>query len=102
MTNDEKLEKFAEMLDEEVDTKVLSVYLQQAKSLILNTRFPYGCDSKQDIEPRYENLQIELAIVLYNEKGVEGQSSHSENGIARVYRSKNQILAEITPKCGVL
>lgn len=97
MKCEEKLNQMAVMLGEEVDTQILSVYLSQAKSLILNTRFPYGFKDTQEVEPKYEQLQIELAIVLFNERGAEGQSTHSENGVSRTWRSKNQILAEITP-----
>jgi len=97
MSNDEKIQQMQVMLDCVEDTKVLRVYLLQAKSLILNTRFPFGFTLDQEVEPRYEQLQIELAIVLYNERGAEGQSTHSENGVNRTWRSKNQILAEITP-----
>lgn len=97
MTNESKIAQMLIMLGSEEDTNVLEVYLLQAKSLILNTRFPFGYTSDKDVEPKYEQLQIELAIVLFNERGAEGQSNHSENGVSRTWRTKDQILAEITP-----
>lgn len=102
MTCEDKTTRMATLLDEDVDTQLLSAYLQRAKSLILNKRFPYGFKEDQEVEPRFEDLQIELAIVLFNEKGAEGQSAHSENGVARTWRTKDQILEEITPYAGVL
>lgn len=102
MTLDEKISQMVIMLGVEVAPCVLSVYLQQAKSLVLNTRFPYGYEKGQEVEPKYEQLQIELAIVLFNERGAEGQSSHNENGVSRTWRSKSQILGEITPFANVL
>lgn len=102
MTNNEKLTQMSIMLGETVDADVLSVYLLQAKSLILNTRFPFGYSSNQDVEAKYEQLQIELAIVLFNERGAEGQSNHSENGVSRTWRTKNAILAEIAPMVSAL
>lgn len=97
MTNESKIAQMLIMLGSEEDTNVLEVYLLQAKSLILNTRFPFGYTGDKDVEPKYEQLQIELAIVLFNERGAEGQSNHSENGVSRTWRTKDQILAEITP-----
>ena len=103
MNRDEKLQQMQHMLGFVEETDVLDVYLLQAKSLILNTRYPFGYTAEQDkIEPKYEQLQIELAIVLYNERGAEGQSQHSENGVNRTWRSKSQILAEITPFASAL
>ena len=102
MTMDEKLEQMAVMLGEKVENNVLRVYLSSAKSKILNYRFPHGIpEDINDVEAQYEHLQIELAIVLYNERGIEGQATHSENGISRSWRSEKQVLNEITPKAGL-
>lgn len=101
MTNDEKIEQIKVMLGEDYDTDVLSVYLRQAKSFILNKRYPYG-SQPNDVEPQYEQLQIELAITLFNERGVEGQKSHNENGVSRSWRTKDEIMAEVVPYASVL
>ena len=66
---------------------------------ILNKLYPFDWD-KQDLPTKYDQLQIELAIVLYNMKGVEGQSAHSENGVSRTYRSEGEILGEVIPMAG--
>lgn len=101
MTMDEKIEQMATMLGEQENAKVLRVYLNEAKSKILNYRFPHGIpENITDVEARYEQLQIELAITLYNMRGVEGQSAHNENGTNRSWRSEKEILNEITPKAG--
>lgn len=103
MTQDEKIEQMTIMLGEQVDSQTLLAYLNMAKSKIQNHRFPYGIpEDITDVEPQFEQLQIELAIVLFNESGVEGQSNHSENGVSRTWRSESQILLEITPKAGNL
>jgi hypothetical protein len=42
---------------------------------------------------------------MYNKLGVEGQTSHSENGVSRSYSSASvseELLREITPKVGVV
>ena len=101
MSNDEKIEQMQAMLGEDYSPRLLGVYLQQAKQLILNKRFPFG-EQPKEIENKYEQLQIELAITLFNERGAEGQSSHNENGVSRSWRSKDEILAEVVPYASVL
>lgn len=102
MNRDEKLTQMSIMLDEDYDTVILSAYLLQAKSLILNKRFPFGYESDQEVEPKYEQLQIELAIALFNERGAEGQANHNENGISRSWRTKSQLLEEVVPYASAL
>ena len=82
------------------DSELYEVYLLQAKEKILNKLYPYGTD-KKEVPERYDNLQIELAITLYNERGVEGQDKHTENGITRSWKSEVEILAELTPFAGL-
>ena len=96
MTKDEKLERIQVMLGEDdiYDVDVFSVYLDLAKEKILNKRYPFGTELT-DVEERYENLQCELTIALYNQQGGEGESSHSENGVSRSWRTVAQILEEI-------
>lgn len=101
MTDSEKLQQIQTMLGDEYDANLLGVYLRQAKSLILNKRFPYGVQPS-DVEPKYEQLQIELTIALFNERGAEGQKSHNENGVSRVWRSKEEIMYDIVPLADVL
>lgn len=95
MTIEEKIEKMKSLLGEE-DSELYEVYLLQAKEKILNKLYPYGT-TKTEVPERYSNLQIELAITLYNQSGVEGQDKHTENGISRSWRSETAILAELTP-----
>lgn len=44
---------------------------------------------------------LRAAVVIYNMRGIEGQNSHSENGIARSYEDcagMKSILQEIVPR----
>lgn len=102
MSNDEKIEQMQVELDEDYSPRQLGVYLRKAKQKILNKRFPYGYLLDMEVEPQYEQLQIELAIVLFNERGVEGQKSHNENGVSRSWRSVDEIMAEVVPYASVL
>lgn len=84
---------------------VLESYLEDAKSIILNRRFPFGFSEDTEIEPQYLNLQIRIALELLNKEGAEGQTSHSENGINRSYENSGvseTLLCEILPKVKVI
>ena len=100
MTLEERIDAIQTMLGEDVEDNVLEIYLNQAKQKILNHRFPYGT-TLNDVEPRYESDLLELAIVLFNERGVEGQETHNENGVNRKYRSEQQILKSIPRMVGL-
>lgn len=78
--------------------------LESAKAVILSRRFPFG-EPPLELEERYKDLQIRIAVEMYNKRGVEGQTSHSENGVSRGYSSagvSEELLREITPKAGVV
>lgn len=82
----------------------LEELLESAKAVILSRRFPFG-EQPEEIEKKYYDLQLRIAVEMYNKRGVEGQTSHSENGVSRSYSSANvseELLREITPKAGVV
>lgn len=95
MTIEEKITKMINKLGDE-DSQLYGDYLSTAKSKILNKLYPFGT-SLVEVPERYEELQIELAITLFNQRGVEGQDKHTENSISRSWRSETEILAELTP-----
>ena len=83
---------------------LLADLLLTAKDAILSARFPYG-DWPDELEPRYAERQIMIAVDLYNKMGAEGETSHTENGISRTYESSwisAELLADIVPYCGVV
>lgn len=89
--------------EKDYDENLYFDYLSMAERKILNRRYPYGVpENVKGVPSEYEYLQIELAVVLFNESGAEGQSSHNENGVSRSWRSEVQILSEITPMASVI
>ena len=78
---------------------VLQSYLDSAKAVILTRRFPLS-DLPDEIEARYMDLQIRMAVEAISRIGTEGQLAHSENGISRSFEAgafSPSLLAEITP-----
>lgn len=45
------------------------------------------CDmiGRDEVPPRLYDVQVELAIIDYNKRGAEGESSRSEGGISRSF-----------------
>ena len=99
-----QLERLKLRIPENDNELELEDVLESAKAVILSRRYPFG-EQPLEIEDRYKDLQIRIAVEMYNKRGVEGQTSHSENGVSRTYSSANvseELLREITPKVGVV
>mgnify|MGYP003471996579 FL=1 len=99
-----QLERLKSRIPENDNELELEDILESAKAVILSRRYPFG-EQPLEIEEKYKDLQIRIAVEMYNKRGVEGQTSHSENGVSRSYSSANvseELLREITPKAGVV
>lgn len=62
---------------------ILEFYLNRADAIICDLR------NSTTVEPQFEYAQILLAVELYNKRGAEGQTGHSENGISRNYEASD-------------
>lgn len=101
MTNDEKLEQLKiEVAPDEVDDIVLLSELLNAEGMILNKMYPFGYAEDTVVPPRYERLQLKLAVELYTQRGAEGQASHTENGTTRTWPTVSRILRQVVSHCG--
>ena len=109
MTDVEKLALCRTMVEESPDTagwsdSVLKSYLEIAGQKILNRAYPYD-DTVVVVPRKYEYLQCEIAVYLLNKRGAEGQISHSENGIVRMYENADvpdSMLKDVLPHCGLV
>jgi hypothetical protein len=99
-----QLERLKIRIPESTNDMELEDLLESARAVILSRRFPFS-EHPPDIEDRYKDLQIRIAVEMFNKRGAEGETSHSENGVSRTYSSANvseELLREITPKVGVV
>ena len=105
MTNIERLKvRIPEATEAELEDVLLS-----AEDVILSRCFvSVSRTSEEDraaaLEVHKEKV-INAAVVIYNMRGVEGQTSHSENGVARSYADcagMKPILESIIPRCDVV
>lgn len=79
--------------------------LESAKSIIINRRHPFSTELPTEIEPRYIETQLSVAIWLYNKMGAEGETQHTELGETRVYKDSdipNELLKEVIPYLGLI
>ena len=99
-----QLERLKIRITEKVNDNELEDILESAKAVILSRRFPFG-EWPAEIEDKYKDLQIRIAVEMFNKQGAEGETAHSENGVSRSYASASvseDLLREITPKAGVV
>lgn len=88
----------------EADEALLSDALETAKSAIMARRYPFG-EWPEELENRYIDLQFRIALSIYNKRGGEYETEHSENGVTRSWSSEGipkELLAEVTPLGKVL
>lgn len=82
----------------------LTVYLSLAEDTVMNRLYPFGWEGKF-LPHKYDYKVCEIACYLYNKRGAEGQTAHSENGISRSYEGASvpeSMLTDITPFVGVV
>jgi hypothetical protein len=99
-----QLERLKIRITEKVNDDELEDILESAKAVILSRRFPFS-EWPDEIESKYKDLQIRIAVEMFNKRGAEGETAHSENGVSRSYASASvseDLLKEITPKAGVV
>ena len=104
MTNEQKIEKLKVLIspDTATDPLLLSL-LEQAEGIVLNRRYPFGVRDGATVERRFENVQLQIAVELFNKMGAEGQTAHAENGINRTWEAGDvspSLLKTIVPVCG--
>lgn len=106
MTSEELLSRMQAIIGDETyghdDTELLSTYLDLAAEKILNRRYPFRIPEGAEVDPQYYGIQLEIAVYLFNHRGSEGESLHSENGISRSYGGQTdvppELLMRVTPK----
>ena len=80
---------------------VLQDLLDSAQSAILARRYPFG-EFPDELPSRYADLQVRIAVVMYSQRGAEGETSHSESGVSRQWAGLDSLLAEVVPLAKVL
>lgn len=80
--------------------EVVAVYLDSARSAMLERLFPLHPDkTAEDIPERYDTIQCDLAARYFLRRGGQGELNHEENGVNRQWASVDDadILDKLTP-----
>ena len=98
LTQLQKLKLWLDMPDSETsDDQKLQLMLDRAESVIKHRR---NWPDEEPMEPRWNELQIQIALFLWNKQGAEGETQHTENGVSRSYENADipvSLLNDITP-----
>ena len=98
LTQLQKLKIWIDVADAETkyDSK-LNLMLARAESVIKHRR---NWPDDQPMETRWNELQIQISLFLWNKQGAEGEKEHVENGVSRYYENADipiSLLNDITP-----
>jgi Phage QLRG family, putative DNA packaging. len=98
LTQLQKLKLWLDMPDSDTDhDQKLQLMLDRAESVIKHRR---NWPEEEPMEPRWNELQIQIALFLWNKQGAEGETQHTENGVSRSYENSDipaSLLNDITP-----
>ena len=87
--------------DPEATNELVELYLSDAEAAILRRLYRvYGNVPDTAVMPSiYDALQCKLAMRYFMRRGGEGEISHAENGVSRIYGSANDedLLIEVMP-----
>lgn len=102
------IERLKVRLPEATEAELEDV-LESARGVILSRCFVSvaraSADERMNVLYDHKEKVLDAAVVIYNMRGVEGQKSHSENGISRTYEDyagMKPILESIIPRCDVV
>ena len=83
--------------------------LETAKDTILSRCFfsvaKATAEEKAKMLEEHNEKVLKVAVIIYNMRGIEGQISHSENGISRSFAENEglkPILEQIIPRCNIV
>lgn len=95
MTTNEKITMIANMLDIDEDDVsgygLIGAYLEAAKREIIGWRYSYAAEKPDDVPPEYEMTQIFAVMAGYTQIGAEGETTHDEGSIRRIFKYDTMI-----------
>lgn len=92
-----ELENDADFSDAILTNKVVSAIraFKTARGYSNNTQYYTDDRIEKDLYDNYYDDIKELALYRYNKIGVEGQESHSENGVSRSYIEEKDMFKSV-------
>lgn len=88
----------------DTDDDLICELAQIAEDKVMERLYPFDRTEKQ-LPDRYRSKVIEITVFLYNKRGAEGETAHSENGVSRTYDGGDvppSLLQGIVPMVAVI
>lgn len=103
LTQLQKLKIWLDISDEDTtqDNKLLLILDRAADKIKAKRNSPPA----DPMETRYNELQIQVALFLYNKLGAEGEKEHVENGVSRFYENADvpdSLMNDVVPLAKVI
>lgn len=86
------------------DDPTLLVLINRAIRRVCNKRYPWGYSDEECTKAieKYRDVIFDAVIWYWAKQGVEGQNSHSENGVSRGYGSEESLYVDVVPMVKIL
>ena len=104
MTQEEMLSMVRALVGDPRFDDLAPSYLALAQGAVTQRLFPYADATWEDVPEKHHARTCEIAVYLVNRRGGEGETSHSESGVSRVYESAgipSSFFAGMPPMVGV-
>lgn len=106
MSNDDKLDMLQTVLGlGNSEMGRIEVYLTAAEKEIIEWRFSLSGSKPDTLPEEFDMTHVWAVVNGYSQAGAEGQSTHSENGVARTFNYADMIQyihRNVRPLVGVL
>lgn len=66
----------------------ISMAIEIAYNAVLNRLYPFDL-TKTEIPQRFVPAMLQIAVVLINKKGIEGEISHKEGSVSQTFESSD-------------
>ncbi len=73
---------------DKLDNEEIAAAIKISHDAVLNRLYPFDL-TKTEIPKRYESAMLQIAVVLINKKGIEGETSHKEGSVSQTFESSD-------------
>ena len=77
--------------DDPTEDQIIGAYLKAAALEIINWRYSYAKQKPECVPDEYEMTQVFAVIAGYTQAGAEGETTHDEGSIRRIYKHESMI-----------
>lgn len=100
----DKLQMAIDLTNGEATENVMMAKLAEAEYDIMHRLDPLGAANLTELPPKYDMLACKLAARRWFKMGAEGEISHGENGVNRIFYSADDedLLRAVMPYAKVM